>query len=98
MPIRIASRVLCSDAMMRSLWSYQSAIFTPSGICFLISRDFGQRHLERLQFVWIDSDPVLFDATALNADTRDSGNRGERRTQCIEGEIAQLDERMRIGR
>ena len=39
MPIKIASRVLCSDAMMRSLWSYQSAIFTPSGICFLISRN-----------------------------------------------------------
>ena len=33
---------------------------------------FGQRHLERLQFVWIDSDAVLFDPTALNADARDS--------------------------
>src|SRR5438552_4503883 len=59
--------------------------------------DFGQRHVERLQFVWIDRDAVLLDATALDAHARNSRNRGKRRTQSVEGEIAQLDERMRIG-
>ena len=59
--------------------------------------DFGQRHVERLQFVWIDRDAVFLDATALDAHARNSRNRGKRRTQSVEGEIAQLDERMRIG-
>src|SRR5439155_6878990 len=60
--------------------------------------DFGQRHVELLQFVWIYGDGVFLDATALDADARNSRNCGKRRTQSVEGEIAQLDERMRIGR
>jgi len=36
------------------------------------ARDIGQRHVERLQFVWIDRDPVLFDTPALNAHTSDA--------------------------
>ena len=62
------------------------------------ARDFGQRHFERLQFVWIDSDPIFFDATALDADTGDSLNGGKCWAQSVKREIAQLDERMRIGR
>src|SRR5207248_2899134 len=48
-------------------------------------------------FVRIDRDTVFLNATALNADTCDSGNRRKRWAQGIESEIAQLDERMRIG-
>ena len=36
------------------------------------ARDIGERHVERLQFVWIDRDPVLFDTPALNAHTSDA--------------------------
>ena len=59
--------------------------------------DFGQRHLERLQFVWIDSDAVFFDAPALNTDTRNALNSGKSGPQCVQRQIAQLDQRMRIG-
>src|SRR5437763_3598592 len=58
--------------------------------------DFGQRHFERLQFVWIDSDPVFLDPSALNADTRDSLNCRKRGAQSVKRQIAQLYQRMRI--
>src|SRR5207237_10462414 len=60
------------------------------------ARDLGYRHLERLQFVRIDGDPVFFNATALHTYARDSGNSGERRAQSVKREIAQLDQRVRI--
>src|SRR6266567_9292989 len=59
--------------------------------------DFSRRHLERLQFVWIDSDAIFFDAPALDADTRNTLNSGKCGPQCVQRQIAQLDKRMRIG-
>src|SRR5205814_5855144 len=56
-----------------------------------------QSQFERLQFVGININPILLDAAALHGHASDAGNGRERRAQGVKREVAQLDQRKRVG-